>query len=334
MANGFELRFDFVENWGRFAKAEYLQVFIYTLSHFKKNKKMLTAKDVAKMLEKDIDVVNAAFDFWIAAGLMSMDGGKLRFVEQQGAQIVKAKPEKQKADTKKQLRTRPSYDAAEIDAAASVNKNIDYLFRESERILKKILSPSDFELIYSFVDWLGLPVEVVVMLLNFAAKRGKTGKRYLETVAIDWAEKGIDNVDTAEEYVRELELKQSNEGKIRGILGIYDRTLSQTEKKYINLWTTEKNISPELVAEAYDRTVAATGKLSWAYMNKIIMKWADEGITDINGVHESEVLFKLKSAATKQKIKTQKGKLVNYEDTNKPDYSKFAEKILEDMLEE
>ncbi len=77
----------------------------------------------------------------------------------------------------------------------------------------------------------GLPCEVIVMLLSYAAKQGKVGKRYLETVAIDWADKGIDTFDKAEEYITQLEEIGSNEHKIRTILGIYDRALTQTEKK-------------------------------------------------------------------------------------------------------
>ena len=51
------------------------------------------------------------------------------------------------------------------------------------------------------------------------------------------------------------------------------------------------------------------------------------------GVREKEALFKLKSAPTKEKTNAKKSKFDNYTDTNKPDYSDFAEKILEDMLE-
>ncbi len=333
MSEGFEIKFSFIEKWGRFAKAEYLQIYLYILSHFKKTGKMLKNGEVAKKLDKDIDTVNSALDFWITADVMVETDEGFAFAEEIPQNFLKTEKTKTESDAASRFRVRPSYDSAEIDAAASVNKNIDYLFREAEKILGKILSPSDFEMLYSFVDWLGLPVEVVIMLLRFAAGRGKTGKRYLETVAIDWTDKGIDTYESAEEYIKEIELKLSNEGRVRGILGIYDRALTQTEKKYIKLWTFEKNIPSELVSEAYDRTVAATGKLSWAYMNKILMSWVDEGISTVDEVREKEVLFKLKSAPVKEKVTGKKGKFVNYTDTNKPDYSDFAEKILEDMLE-
>ncbi len=332
MNNSFQVKFDFMEKWGRFAKGDYLQIYLYILYILEKDKKVPTVSELAKKLDKDNDAVETAIDFWITAGVLAKCGRGYSISTEEKETSVSNK--KDKGTSKSGLRERPSYTSAEIDAVAAQNKGIDTLFKQAEEILGRILSPSDFELIYSFVDWLGLPVEVVIMLLQYAASRGKTAKRYLETVAIDWADKGIDNYESAEEYIREIELKLSNEGKIRGILGIYDRALTQTEKKYIKAWTFEKYIPSELVAEAYDRTVAATGKLSWQYMNKILISWNEEGLKTVDEVREKEALFKLKSAPTKVKTNGKKSKFNNYEDTNKPDYSNFAEQILKDMLGE
>ena len=330
MSKGFELEFSFVEKWGRLAKAEYLQVYIYALSNFKKSGKVMSAADISKKLHIEIEAVLEAIDFWVTAEVLKECGDGYCFPKEEDG-----KPQSTKGlSVAARLRTRPSYDSAEIDAATSVNGNIDYLFKQAEKILEKLLSPSDFEMIYSFVDWLGLPVEVVIMLLRFAKGQGKVGKRYLETVAIDWADKGINTYESAEEYIKEIELKLSNEGKIRGVLGIYDRALTQTEKKYISLWTFEKNVPIPMITEAYDRTVAATGKLSWAYMNKIIMSWLDEGLESVEQIREHETLFKLKNSPVRERSGGKKSKFNNYEDTNKPDYSDFAEKILEDMLGE
>ncbi|MBO4941569.1 MAG: DnaD domain protein [Clostridia bacterium] len=326
MKKSFEIEFAFVEKWGRLAKGEYLRIYLYALSNYKKNGTVLSPADISKKLHISLDEVLLAIDYWIAAEVLLEKGDGYAFCGDEEPYKRETK------ELKTQLRKRPSYTAAEIDAAASVNKNVDYLLRQAEEILGKLLSPSDFELIYSFVDWLGLPVEVVIMLLRFAKSQGKLGKRYLETVAIDWAEKGIDTYESAEEYIKEIEKRLSNEGKIRSILGIYDRALSQTEKKYINLWTAEKEISVELIRGAYDRTVAATGKLAWAYMNKILVSWQEEGIETLKQLEEHEKTHKPQSVSEKGKAGARKG-INNYKDTNKPDYTNFAEEILNEMLE-
>lgn len=329
MGKGFELEFSFVEKWGRLAGGEELRIYIYALSCFKKSGKVLSVDDISKKLRLSRDAVLDAIDFWITAEVLQGDGEDYCFPGENPTTKKKSK-----ASGAGKLRTRPSYTAAEIDATASVNESVDYLFKQAETILDRLLSPSDFEMIYSFVDWLGLPVEVVTMLLQFAATQGKTSKRYLETVAIDWADKGIDTYESAEEYIRQIELRMSNEGKVRGILGIYDRALTQTEKKYISMWVGEKNFPAELIAEAYDRTVNATGKLSWAYMNKILLSWQEQGLESIEKIKASEEMFKIKSSPVKAKTGGKKSKFNNYEDTNKPDYSNFAEEILKDMLGE
>lgn len=338
MKKTFELEFSFVEKWGRLASAEDFRIYVYILSCFRKNGKILKNEEIAKKLRIGLDAVADAIDFWVTAEVLEADGETYCFPDSDKSSKTsssgKARKEKDGSLDSARLRMRPSYTSAEIDAAASVNDSIDYLFKQAEIILDKLLSPSDFEMIYSFVDWLGLPIEVVIMLLQFGARQGKTGKRYLETVAIDWADKGINTYESAEEYIREIELKLSNEGRVRGILGIYDRALTQTEKKYIGLWVSDKTISPELIALAYDRTVASTGKLSWAYMNKILESWKEQGFETVEQVKANEEMFKIKNSPTKKKENTKKSKFNNYEDTNKPDYSNFAEEILSDMLEE
>ncbi len=333
MPKGFELTFDFVEKWGRFAKPEYLQIYIYILSSFKKNGSILSNEEISKRLHVTLDNVMAALDFWITAEVLVQTDDGYAFAESDKKFSHQAS-KKSVSDKSGKFRVRPSYDSAEIDAAASINKNIDYLFKQAERILDRLLSPSDFEMLYSFVDWLGLPVEVIIMLLNFVSSQNKTTKRYIETVAIDWADRGIDTYESAEEYIKEFELRLSNEGKIRSLLGIYDRALSQTEKKYIKLWTVDRNIPIDFISEAYDRTISATGKLSWAYMNKILETWIEKGLKDIEAVNAHEALHKLKSGAVRERTKLPKSSFNNYTDTNKPDFSNFAEKILEDMLDE
>ena len=175
MSKGFELEFSFVEKWGRLAKAEYLQVYIYALSNFKKSGKVMSAADISKKLHIEIEAVLEAIDFWVTAEVLKECGDGYCFPKEEDG-----KPQSTKGlSVAARLRTRPSYDSAEIDAAASVNGNIDYLFKQAEKILEKLLSPSDFEMIYSFVDWLGLPVEVVIMFSGLQRVRARLARGIL-----------------------------------------------------------------------------------------------------------------------------------------------------------
>lgn len=64
-----------------------------------------------------------------------------------------------------------------------------------------MLSQQDMSLLFSFYDWLGLPMEVIELLLSYCTASGHTGMRYIEKVAIGWAEEGVNTVEKAAEYI-------------------------------------------------------------------------------------------------------------------------------------
>ena len=320
----FQISYDFAEKYLRFSNAEFIKFYLYAKYLTDKNGSFPTPEILAKDLDLSPDRTKFILDFWVSRDELVKNGGLYSFSDTELAE----KPSAKSGISAKRV-SRPSYSMKEIDTVAATNKSISGLFYQAETVLNKILSQSDMEMLYSFVDWLGLPVEVITMLLSYASKKGKTGRRYLETVAIDWAERGIDTFEAAEAYVMELEATDSAEKKIRNILGIYDRALTSTEKKYISAWTADNSISMDLIPLAYDKTVMNTGKLSFAYMNKILLTWAEEGFKKPDDIKEWDGNIK-----NNKKPLPKKGKLNNYNDTNKTDYSALEEELLEMFLDQ
>ena len=328
--------YEFAEKYVRFSKPEYKQLYLYLKYQVSKNGGFPKPDAIARDLDMTADRAIYILDFWVSRDELVYDETGYHFPEEvrrgRPAQAAPAPKAGRDSSGRKQV-TKPSYTMAEIDAVASSNKSVSGLFYQAETVLNKILTPSDMEMLYSFVDWLGLPVEVITMLLSYAAKRGKTNRRYQETVAIAWAERGIDTFEAAEAHVMELEALDSAEHKIRGILGIYDRALTPTEKKYIRLWIEDDQIWLDLIPLAYDRTVEHTGKLSWAYMNKILQSWAAEGFTTPEQVRDWDGKFKQQSKSQSAQCLPKKSKINNYEDTHQTDYAKLEEQLLDMMLD-
>ena len=317
------ISFEFIDKYVRFISPEYLRLYIYALRSADENSKLLPAKELAAAL--DISSAKAEFilEYWASRGELVFENGEY-FVGGSAEKPVETSPGLKRRVTK------PSYSQKEIDVAAKENKLITALIYQSESILNKILTPSETEMLFSFYDWLGLPVEVILMLLSYAAKKGKTTKRYLETVAIDWSEKGIDSFEAAEAYIAELEKADSAEKEVRSILGIYDRGLTPTEKKYIRFWTQELKVPSELIAISYDKTVEYTGKLSFAYMDKLLQNWSKKGCTCAKDVADLDEEFYKSIGNTPKNAK--KTKFNNYNDTSKTDYSALEAQLL-DMLD-
>lgn len=320
------ISYEFIEKYVRFTKPEYIQVYLYVKCAFEKDGIFPTPKDTAKALGISETKAEFAFEYWESRDEFACDEGVYSI---KGDDI----PDKTKKAVKKNkvnrvLSSKPSYSQAEIDAVAAKNKQVSALFYQCETILHKILTASDMEMLYSFHDWLGLPVEVISMLLSYAERKGKTTKRYLETVAIDWADKGIDTFEAAEEYITQLEASDSAENAVRAILGIYDRALSTTEKKYINIWIKDMNIPIELISYAYDKMIDAIGKVKLNYMDKMLQAWMEKGLKTVDEVKESDEKF---FSSINKPQKPRKGV---YTEKDGTDYKKLEEDIFSSFLDE
>lgn len=321
MEDSFSVSYKFAEKYVRFSKPEYIQLYIYVKYLLHKDGVFPKTEKVAAALDISPDRVIFILDFWVSRDELVYDESGYHFPENTSSH-AKVK----KAPAVHQLH-KPSYSMTEINAAAAANQAVSGLFYQAETVLNKILTSSDMEMLYSFIDWLGLPVEVITMLLSYAAKKGKTGRRYLETLAIDWSERGIDTFEAAEAHVMTLEASDSAERKIRNILGIYDRALTSTEKKYITLWNSDDRITADLISLAYDRTIEHTGKLSWAYMNKILQSWAEAGYATPEDVNENDTKPVYTQTGSDKNL-PKKSPFNNYKDTNY-DYSKLEEQLLD-----
>ena len=89
---------------------------------------------------------------------------------------------------------------------------------------------------------------------------------------------GIETAAQAESYIKELQTGRSYEYKVRSAFGIYDRALTAKEKKFVSEWQAAGFDAPLLTA-AYDRSVEAIGKLSFSYINQILLSWKERGVT-------------------------------------------------------
>jgi hypothetical protein len=179
----------------------------------------------------------------------------------------------------------PEIPAEEIARRAESDPAFRGLVTETQRIMGRMLSGSDLRILYGVYDHLGLPPEVILLLMNHCADtvrerygEGRTPTmRAIEKEAYIWANREILTLEQAEAHLRELSEKKDASAHIRRILQIYAREPSATERKYIDSWL-DMGFPPEALAIAYDRTVISTGKLSWRYMDSIVKSWHGKGL--------------------------------------------------------
>lgn len=253
------------------ASPVYLMVYLFALRQLDAGNTELSNSQIADALRvSEIDVVNA-FLFYSSKGLVKIHNFTsvddvdfdIEFCFQQPRSGVEF---------------RPSYKSSEISRQLSDNPKVSQMYHMVSQILGKTLSTADTELLYSLYDYYALPAEVILVLVEYFVSKGKRSMRAIEKEAAKWSSAGIDTVEKARRQIKKREEFLSYAYRVRKIMGIGERSLSAKELQYINRWQNEYRMEPEMVQAAFELTVNQTGKLSFAYMNKILGSWAEDGI--------------------------------------------------------
>lgn len=197
----------------------------------------------------------------------------------------------------------PQYTQADIAREIDDSSPFRHLVGETQRRLGKPLSSSELTILLGLKDFLGLPVEVISLLVTHcteqALERYGPGRmpsmRQIEKEGYIWSERGVDTVELATEHLKKLNEFKSKLGEIKQALQISGRALTASEENYINSWLEMGFNLPEIEL-AYEKTVLNTGSLKWQYMNSIVKKWNKNGFHNIDEIMSHEKCRSSKSS--------------------------------------
>lgn len=190
----------------------------------------------------------------------------------------------------------PEYTAEDIARRAQQDRGFTGIVSEAEHALGRVLSSNDLRLLFGMYDHLGLPPEVIMLLLHHCVEeyqeRNGAGRmptmRYVEKEAWYWAEQEILDLDAAEEHLRLEKQRRELVGQVKEAMQIRGRELTVTERKYIENWIA-MGYGPDALAVAYDRTVLSTGKLAWKYMDRIVQSWNEKRLYTPGEIEKGDV---------------------------------------------
>ena len=179
------------------------------------------------------------------------------------------------------------WDPGEIKEARQHDQAFSGLCQYYEGALGRMLRKSELEILYSVYSGLGMPAEVLMLLINYCAGRNRLSSRFFEQEAYRWQKDGVETYAQAEEYLAALERRHSRQGEIMSLFGIRDRKLSESEQLMVDKWISH-GYDNDLIALAYDRTVLRTGGLKWAYLDSILESWKTAGYKTRSEVEQGE----------------------------------------------
>lgn len=165
---------------------------------------------------------------------------------------------------------------------------IRFLMEEAQQILGRLINNGESATLLMLHDDYGLPVDVIIMLIQYAVGIGKGNLRYIEKVAINWADEEIFTHEQAEAKLRLLDERQQAWHTVEQALSIERRSPTQREIEYANRWVTEWKFPAELLHEAYERCVDQTGKVNLRYINKILENWQQKGVRSLEQARQEQ----------------------------------------------
>ena len=164
------------------------------------------------------------------------------------------------------------------------NPDISELFFIIETYLKHTLSSTDTNMVLYWLDVLHFSTDLVEYLVEYCITKGHSSLRYMNKVALGWADAGIKTVDQAkDDAAAHSQIYYS----VMKALGITGRNLVDSEVSLINKWVGEYGFDIELVKAACSKTISAIQKPSFEYTDSILANWKKK---DVHTLKDVEVL--------------------------------------------
>lgn len=182
---------------------------------------------------------------------------------------------------------KPSYTADQLREFKQRQDTSQLLFI-AESYIGKPLTPSEMKTILYFTDVLHFSDDLIDYLIQYCVDRGKKDFKYIEKVAVNWAEQGI---TTPKQAQSQAYLYDKNVYAIMRELG-KSSTPTPREASYITRWIQEYGFENDVIFEACERTVMATDKNRIEYADRILSSWHDQNVHHKSDISRIDELYK------------------------------------------
>ncbi len=228
----------------------------------------------------------------------------VHFWQQNGVLRDKDDPITAPAAVQKKVTELPVYDSDELaEKLTEGESRLGQLVDECQKMAGKMFTPTDLSRLVSLVDYLALSCDYVKRLYAYCIAKERRNIGYLQKAAQNLYDEGVRTEDDLAAYLEAKTKSETLEGKLRTLFGLGERSLSTKEKGFVAAWV-EADYAQELLQLAYDITVDATGKVAFAYMDKILQKWKAAGITTAKDAKEAQNAHAAKTAPIKENGKS------------------------------
>lgn len=282
----------FIDKYMTNANGEFVKIYLYLLRCMDQNKPACSISELADVFEHTEKDVLRALSYWEKMHLLHLEYDSARNVSGISLKL----PEK----TPQTVRTPQAFARADYAPDQMEQFQEDEAVREilfiTENYLGRTLNPTDIQTILSWYDGLHFSADLIEYLIETCVSNGHTSLKYMDKVALSWAENGISSVEDAK---RDHALHSQNVYAIMKEFGISGRNLVPSELQTIQKWTGSYALSMDIISEACRRTIQAIGKPSFEYADTILTNWHNNRVHNLNDIIKLDTAHQKARAAAK-----------------------------------
>ncbi|MDR0964684.1 MAG: DnaD domain protein [Clostridium sp.] len=326
----------FIDNYLRDANDAQVKVYLYLLrmSGAALALSISTIADKFNHTEKDI---LRALRYWEKLGLLSLDfhkdknlqGIRLHAISDPTESDIVAQsseePMKTTLFTSDTDRFSKPIPASPRQNGLKDRQATEQLLFIAETYLGRTLSSTDVQTIYYCKDVLHFSDDLIDYLLQYCVGKQKKDFRYIEKVALGWAQAGITTPKQAKDY--SLRYDQ----RVYPIMSALGKSSTPTDKEvaFIDRWTGEYAFSLDVILEACERTVMATDKHRFEYAESILAKWKSKDVHNKADVLRIDDLYRQRDKSSSPKASvTGKTNQFNQFTQRSYDFDKLEKELL------
>ena len=274
---------EFIDHYMAKANGEYVKVYLLLLRHLNASNSSLSICKLADYLECTEKDILRAFKHWSKVGLLRID-------HDEAGNICGLAVGKDAANSV--VSTPPQPKPVKRTKKAS-QEELRQLYFVVEQYIGKPLSATEIKKINYFYDTLNFSIDLIEYLIEYCVENGHRTFHYIETVALNWSDSGIQTVEEAKQNTVSY---TKNYFSILNAFGIKGRSPAPAEITFIKRWLEEYGFSLDIIIEACNRTICNTHKPDFKYTDSILCNWI------ANDVHTLSDISKLDEAYQKERV--------------------------------
>lgn len=275
--SAFAVPVELCDKYLKLAKGEHIKVLLYMLRN---NSADLSEEQIAESLAISLYDVKEALLFWADAGILNSK--------------ETPKPQKEEKIAYQKI-IKPTRE--DILSRSQQDPKIKWLLNQSQLVFGRNLKENETQTLVWLYDDLGLNIDVLFVILNHAKSVNKLRISFIQSMAVEWLNKGIDTLEAADEELRALASKDLAWSTVRSAFGLTLRKPTKKEDELANIWVNDWKISKEMLEAAYDACVDAIGELKFAYINTVLDNWYKNGYKTPSDIKKDNKNGKIEKSA-------------------------------------